>query len=308
MPPATMDATRDHGTARATIEEDLDAARATLALLEKCGISLDQITTDLVADGVQQFADAADKLYGAVATKRAGVLSGKTPTQTITLGDKTLEDAVAAETERWRAEGLIRRLWAGDKTVWTGDDEDQWLGWLTLVEEGVAALPQLEAFQRELRGAGITSVVLLGMGGSSLGPEVLSETYGRRRGDAKLYIVDSTDPAQLRTVQNAVDLDHTLFLVSSKSGSTLEPNIFKALFYDLVQQRGGDAGKSFVAITDPGSSLEKAAREAGFRHIFHGVKSVGGRFSVLSMFGLVPAAAIGIDLPSFLAKTGGNGA
>jgi transaldolase/glucose-6-phosphate isomerase len=304
MPPATMDATRDHGTARATIEDDLDGARATLALLEKCGISLDRITTDLVADGVQQFADAADKLYGAVATKRAAVLGGKAPTQTITLGDKTLEDAVAAETERWRAEGLIRRLWAGDKTVWTGEDEDQWLGWLTLVEHGVAALPQLEAFQRELRGAGITSVVLLGMGGSSLGPEVLAETYGRRRGDAKLHIVDSTDPAQLRAVQAAVDLDHTLFLVSSKSGSTLEPNIFKALFYHLVQQRSGDPGKSFVAITDPGSSLEKAAQQDGFRHIFHGVKSVGGRFSVLSMFGLVPAAAIGIDLPSFLAKTG----
>jgi transaldolase/glucose-6-phosphate isomerase len=303
MPPATMDATRDHGVARATIEEDLDGARATLALLGKCGISLDEITTDLVTDGVQQFADAADKLYGAVAMKRAAVLGGKEPLQTMNLGDKALEDAVEAASQHWRAEGLVRRMWSGDKSVWTGDDEDQWLGWLGLVDLGFAALPELTSFQQEVQQAGYSDVVLLGMGGSSLGPEVLAETFGHRSGSPKLHIVDSTDPAQLLSVKNAIDLDHTLFIVSSKSGSTLEPNIFKAYFFDLVQQRGGDAGRVFVAVTDPGSNMEKVAQSEGFAHIFHGLKSVGGRFSVLSMFGLVPAAAIGIDVPSFLAKT-----
>jgi transaldolase/glucose-6-phosphate isomerase len=303
MPPATMDATRDHGVAAATIEQDLDGARATLALLERCGISLDAITTDLVADGVQQFADAADKLYGAVATKRAAVLGGKQPLQSIALGDDALAKDVADATETWRASGMVRRLWAGDKTVWSGDDEDQWVGWLSLVEAGIAALPELEAFQNEVAASGVTDVVLLGMGGSSLGPEVLAETFGHRSGFPKLHIVDSTDPAQLRAVAEAIDLDHALFIVSSKSGSTLEPNIFKAYFFDLLQQRTGQAGRGFVAVTDPGSSMEKTAQADGFAHIFHGVKSVGGRFSVLSMFGLVPAAAIGIDLPSFLAKT-----
>ena len=302
MPPATMDATRDHGVARATIEDGLDDARATLARLERCGISLDEITTALVVDGVQQFADAADKLYGAVAMKRAAVLSGNRVTQTITLGDAALNAAVAAETERWRAGGLVRRLWAGDKTVWSGDDEDRWVGWLSLVEAGMAALPELEALQREVAAAGTTDVVLLGMGGSSLGPEVLAETFGRREGFPALHIVDSTDPAQLRAVQDAIDLDHTLFIVSSKSGSTLEPNIFKAYFFDLVQRRGGNAGRVFIAVTDPNSAMEHTARADGFAHVFHGLPSVGGRFSVLSMFGLVPAAAIGVDLPGFLAK------
>ena len=303
MPPATMDATRDHGTARATIEEDLDGARATLALLEKCGISLDEITADLVTDGVQQFADAADKLYGAVAMKRAAVLGGKEPLQSMKLGDKALEDAVEAESQRWRAGGLVRRLWAGDKAVWSGEDEDKWVGWLGLVNDGLDALPQLTAFQDEVQQAGYSDVVLLGMGGSSLGPEVLAETFGHRSGFPKLHIVDSTDPAQLLAVQHAIDLDHTLFIVSSKSGSTLEPNIFKAYFFDLVKQRGLDAGRVFVAVTDPGSDMEKVAQADGFAHVFHGLKSVGGRFSVLSMFGLVPAAAIGIDLQSFLTKT-----
>ena len=303
MPPATMDATRDHGIARATIEEDISGARETLATLARLGISLDAITTDLVTDGVQQFADAADQLYGAVAMKRAAVLGGTTSLQTMRLADKALDDAVEAESQRWRAAGLVRKLWAGDKTVWTGEDEDKWVGWLTLVDNGLAQLPELEAFANEVSERGISDVVLLGMGGSSLGPEVLAETFGQRAGWPKLHIVDSTDPAQLQTVQDAIDLSKTLFIVSSKSGSTLEPNIFRAYFFDLLNRHGGAAGKSFVAVTDPGSSMEQTARTDGFAHIFHGLKSVGGRFSVLSMFGLVPASAIGIDVQSFLLKT-----
>jgi transaldolase/glucose-6-phosphate isomerase len=303
MPPATMDAARDHGVIRLTIEDDLDDARATLSRLEQCGISLEEVTQALVDDGVQQFADAADKLYGAVAMKRATVLGGKAPLQTIQLGDKALDDAVAAASERWRAKGLVRKLWSGDKSVWTSGDEDHWVGWLSLVDRAFEQLDTLNAFQAEVSAGGYSDVVLLGMGGSSLGPEVLAETYGHRSGFPRLHIVDSTDPAQLRSVTDAIDLDHSLFIVSSKSGSTLEPNIFKAYFFDLVKKRDPNPGRRFVAVTDPGSSMEKVAHDDGFAHVFHGDPAVGGRFSVLSMFGLVPAAAVGIDLESFLSKT-----
>ena len=303
MPPATMDAVREHGKVADTLEADLDGARAVMATMQRLGISLDHITEQLVIDGVQLFADAADQLYAAVARKRAEVLDGKTPRQKITLGEKGLDDAVAAETEHWRHDGLIRRLWAGDKTLWTGADEDKWLGWLHIVEAETNDLDRLEAFAREVQERGYSDVVLLGMGGSSLGPEVLAETFGPRQGWPRFHMLDSTDPAQVRAIEQAIDLKNTLFIVSSKSGSTLEPNIFKQYFFERVQQAAGQAGKQFVAVTDPGSAMEAAAKKDGFAHIFHGVNSIGGRYSVLSKFGLVPAAAIGLDVRALLGMT-----
>jgi transaldolase / glucose-6-phosphate isomerase len=300
MPPATMDAFRDHGTLADTLEADLGGAREVMATMQRRGISLDEITHDLVVDGVRLFADAADQLYAAVARKRAEVLDGKAPRQTITLGDEALDEAVAAATERWRRGGLSRRLWDGDKTLWTGTDEDRWLGWLTVIEAEIADLNRLEAFAREVRERAYTDVVLLGMGGSSLGPEVLAETFGQRGGWPRFHMLDSTDPAQIRALERDIDLRNTLFIVASKSGSTLEPNIFKQYFFARVGGVDRNAGAQFVAITDPGSSLEAAAKRDGFAHIFHGVKSIGGRYSVLSKFGLVPAAAIGVDLRAFL--------
>ena len=144
-------------------------------------------------------------------------------------------------------------------------------------------------------------MLLLGMGGSSLCPEVWKETFGRVAGYPELLVLDSTDPAQVKAIEEKIDVDKTLFIVSSKSGSTLEPNIFKAYFFDKVKQKLGDkAGSRFVAVTDPGSNLEKEARGDGFRHIFPGVKSIGGRYSALSNFGMVPAAAMGLDVERLL--------
>ena len=153
--------------------------------------------------------------------------------------------------------------------------------------------------------AGFRDVLLLGMGGSSLGPEVFAETFGAKPGFPALHVLDSTDPAQIRHFESLIDPAHTLFIVSSKSGSTLEPNIFKQYFFERAKAAVGaaEAPKRFVAITDPGSSLEKAARTEGFRHIFHGLPSIGGRYSVLSNFGMVPAAAIGVDPRAFLEST-----
>ena len=213
-----------------------------------------------------------------------------------------MKKAFEEEMEAWRRDGRIRRLWAGDKSLWAGTDEDKWVGWLHIVEQELADWGRLRGFGEEVKQGGFTDVVLLGMGGSSLGPEVLGETFGRQSGWPRFHMLDSTDPAQIKAIERAVDLGKTLFIVSSKSGSTLEPNIFMDYFLDRVGAvRGVDKiGEHFVAVTDPGSSLERRAKQLHFAHIFHGAPSIGGRYSVLSKFGLVPAAAMGLDVKRLL--------
>jgi transaldolase/glucose-6-phosphate isomerase len=207
---------------------------------------------------------------------------------------------VTARLEAWGAQGGTRRLFAGDASLWTGTDEAQWLGWLGIVQSQLGDLKQLLDIQADARREGFTQALLLGMGGSSLCPEVWKETFGRVPGAPELFVLDSTDPSQIRAVERRVDLRKTLFIVSSKSGSTVEPNIFKAYFFDRVKHVVASPGSRFVAVTDPGSSLEKVARSDGFRHILPGVKSIGGRYSALSNFGMVPAAIMGLDVERLL--------
>jgi len=304
MPPATMDAFRDHGTPRASLEEDVAGAQAVMDGLAEAGVSIDEITTRLVEDGVKLFADAADQLYAAVQKKRRTVLGSKLNAMSYKL-PKELDDGVKAALEDWRHEGKVRRLWAGDASLWTGSDEAQWLGWLTIVDEQLKAAGHLDAFAADVKRGDFTDALLLGMGGSSLGAEVLAESFGNKPGFPRLQIVDSTDPVQIRRVEQSIDLTRTLFIVSSKSGSTLEPNIYKQYFYDRVRAASGEAVASthFVAITDPGSALEKIAQLEKFRAVCHGVATIGGRYSVLSDFGMVPAAAIGVDTRTFLDRT-----
>jgi transaldolase/glucose-6-phosphate isomerase len=303
IPPATMDAFRDHGKATPNvIEQDVAGARAMLTELERHGISLKEVTEELVKDGVQQFADAFDKLFGAIARRRRALLDGDRARLEIGPGSPEMKTAFETEMEAWRRDGRIRRLWAGDKSLWTGTDEDKWVGWLHVVERELADLDRMHGFAAEVKQRGFTDLVLMGMGGSSLGPEVFGETFGRQSGWPRLHMLDSTDPAQIKTIERAGDLGKTLFIVSSKSGSTLEPNIFMEYFLDRVGTvRDKDkAGEHFVAVTDPGSSLERRAKQLRFAHIFHGVPSIGGRYSVLSKFGLVPAAAMGLDVKRLL--------
>ena len=299
VPPATLDAFRDHGKPRDSLEENIEDARRVLEELEKSGISLDAITEELVKDGVKLFADAADKLYGAVAQKRAASLGGGIDRQQLALGDG-IRKAVEKSTEDWRASATIRRLWQKDKSVWTGDDENKWLGWLN--SPAAADVADYEDFARRVKGQNFSDAVVLGMGGSSLGPEVLAETFAKKSGFPKLHVLDSTDPAQVRAMEDAVDLAHTLFIVSSKSGGTTEPNVMKDYFFDRVSKTIGKdkAGHRFIAVTDPGSSLQKVATKQGFARIFYGDPTIGGRYSVLSPFGLVPAAAAGIDVRSLI--------
>ena len=212
--------------------------------------------------------------------------------------------AVEATLHDWQSAGKVRKLWARDPSLWTNSDEDKWLAWLDIVAEQKRNIRRFNNFAAEVKDAKFSHVLLLGMGGSSLCPEVMRETFGKLDEFPELHVLDSTDPAQIKTIESRLDLAHTLFIVSSKSGTTLEPNIFKQYFFERARQVvGDDAGNLFIAITDPGSKLRQAAESDRFRKIFLGVPGIGGRYSALSDFGVAPAAAIGVDIPKFLDRT-----
>ena len=203
-----------------------------------------------------------------------------------------LSDSVREEVNLWNEDRRIEKIWSKDALAWTGEDERKWLGWLNVVEEQTKELQRYRDFHTDIEAAGFTDVLLMGMGGSSLAPEVLAITFGK----ANFHILDSTVPAQVKAVEDKLDLSRTLFIVASKSGSTLEPNCFKQYFFDRVSQISDEPGKQFVAITDPGSKMEQIAKDDGFRYIFYGDPEIGGRFSALSAFGLTAAAAMGLDV------------
>jgi transaldolase/glucose-6-phosphate isomerase len=304
VPPATFDAFRDHGRPRSSLTEDLEAACDTLETLDQVGISLAAVSEQLLADGLRLFEVAFDKLLGAIAQTRDAATRARISELTYTL-PPPLAAAVQASLADWQAGNKSRRLWARDSTLWTGKDEGEWLGWLGLTEDHRAHRAELKQLaadaETHLKGSGFSHAVLLGMGGSSLCPEVLEKTFGSRPRYPAFHILDSTDPAQVKATEAAIDLRNTLFIVSSKSGSTLEPNIFKQYFFRLVQETvgEGDAGLQFLAITDPGSKLDQVAESDGFARIFYGVPSIGGRYSALSNFGMVPAAIMGLDVGRF---------
>ena len=214
-----------------------------------------------------------------------------------------LEAALDAATREWADAGGVRRLWDRDAGLWTGGDESRWLGWLDL-PSAPPDLHRLDALRRGAGDAGFRHLLLLGMGGSSLASEVLGLTLSGPAGAPALHVLDSTDPAQIRRVEHALDLSRTLCLVSSKSGTTLESTLLTEYFLDRLRDLVGaaEAGARFVAITDPGSALETMAQRLRFRAVLPGVPSVGGRFSALSNFGLAPAALCGLDVRTLLAR------
>lgn len=215
-----------------------------------------------------------------------------------------LRAAVDKEVAGWTADHKVDRLWKKDSSLWTGDGEEKWLGWLDIVERGQKQGAEHAALAGDVRAAGFKHALLLGMGGSSLCPEVLAVTFGRQHGFPTLHIVDSTDPEQVKDTHDRVDMSQTLVLVASKSGSTLEPNVLKQYFFEEMKKAIGPAraGSHFIAITDPGSKMEQVAKQDQFRHIFYGDPQIGGRFSALSNFGVVPAAVIGLDTGKMLTE------
>jgi len=304
LPPQTMEAFKDHGRARSSLEEGLEEAALTLQALEAAGIPMREVTDRVLEEGVRLFADAFDTLLGAVERKRREILGPALARQTVHL-PADLQAPVQASLEAWRAAGNVRRLWARDAALWTGKDEARWLDWLESPGLELRDTATLQSLARDAREGGFSHVLLLGMGGSSLGPEVLRTTFPRRDGFPELLVLDSTDPAQIRAFEDRIDIRRTLVIVSSKSGSTLEPNILLAHFLEKARKALGEAeaARRFVAITDPGSSLERDAASARFGRVFFGRSGIGGRFSVLSKFGLAPAAAAGIDVDRLLTRT-----
>jgi transaldolase/glucose-6-phosphate isomerase len=213
--------------------------------------------------------------------------------------------AVAASLEDWKKNNKVARLWQKDASLWSGADESNWLGWLTITEEQLARIDVLKQIANDVKKARFKHALLLGMGGSSLCPEVLRMTFGKFKGYPELHVLDSTDPAQIKSVEGKLDLKSTICIVSSKSGSTLEPNIYKQYFFERVKAKVGEkeVGSRFIAITDPGSKMQQVAEGDKFRKIFMGVPSIGGRYSALSNFGMVPAAVMGLDVAKFLKNT-----
>ena len=309
IPPATLAIYRDKPNGMASLRgehsdsliADVEYAKKTLEELEQAGISLDKVTDELLSNGVKQFAHAFNKLLAAVEKKRETIL-GKGVNRFSYSLPQELETEVEKTIAQWQEAGKIRQLWTMDADLWTGSDENKWLSWLGITEDQLAHLDRLQNLSEEVKDSKFDHAVLLGMGGSSLCPEVMRLTFGKIEGYPELHILDSTDPAQIKDLESKIDLTKTLFIVSSKSGSTLEPNIFKQYFFDRLQQKLGaeSAGNRFIAVTDPGSHLQQVAEGDDFRHIFFGVPGIGGRYSAISNFGMVPAAVMGVDVAKFL--------
>jgi transaldolase / glucose-6-phosphate isomerase len=304
IPPTTYDAFREHGRPRASLEENIAQARTVMDSLARVGISMKAATDRLTEDGVRLFEEAFDKLLGAVSAHDAKSSAAAVNRRSYQL-PADVERSFKTTLEDWKVNNKVQRLWARDASLWTGEDEGHWLGWLGITEEQLAHVEQFQQLADEIRTSGFTHAVLLGMGGSSLCVEVFEKTFGRGAGAPKVHVLDSTDPAQIHDVDSSIDLERTIFIVASKSGSTLEPNIFKQYYYDRVSQKvgAGQAGKQFIATTDPGSKLEKTAEADRFRHIFFGVPSIGGRYSALSNFGIVPGAIQGVEVGKLLDRT-----
>jgi transaldolase / glucose-6-phosphate isomerase len=304
IPPATFNAFRDHGELRASLAENLKAAADTMVGLEKAGISMKDVTDRLLDEGLELFDNAFKALLASTGHKVTAPASAKIDKMTYKLPEK-LAAGVNAALDSWQKEDKSRRLWACDPTLWTASDENKWLGWLGVTDDQLAHIQHLTGIAEEVRKSGYKHALLLGMGGSSLCPEVMRMTFGKFPHAPELHVLDSTDPAQIRAIESQVDLKSCIFIVSSKSGGTLEPNIFKQYFFERAKQAVGEkeAGNRFICVTDPGSKMQHVAEADGFHHIFYGLASIGGRYSALSDFGMVPAAVMGVDLPRFLNKT-----
>ncbi|HJU57789.1 MAG TPA: bifunctional transaldolase/phosoglucose isomerase, partial [Actinomycetota bacterium] len=295
MPMNTVDAVRDHGTVRSNaIREGRDEARAHVETLASNGISLTDVTSQLLEQGIVSFAEDFDALLETIGTKLDRVRNGRERQRTVL---STMLGPVTKRLRRMEAERVIERIWRRDHTVWKDDPTEitNRLGWLTVVDLMHERAFELEAIAKQAATDGFENAVLLGMGGSSLAPEVFMSTFGAAEGALELVVLDSTHPVTIERVTRNLELLRTLFVVASKSGTTTETLSHLAHFWDATPN-----GNQFVAITDPGTPLETLARDRGFRAIFTNPDDIGGRYSALSYFGLVPAALIGAPLHEVL--------
>lgn len=298
LPLETINAFRDHGKPHATIEEDIEGAEQVLRDLHEVGLSLDAITAQVLDEGVVKFEESLDSLLAGITTKRTATLRADSMRQSASLG-KYQKDIDAALAQA-NANKTVQRVWAHDPFLWKPDPKDHVeladrLGWLTVATDMKKQVDDLRTFADQVRHDRIKDVVLCGIGGSALCVDVLRVTFGEARGFPTIHVFDTIDPASIRALERKIELKKTLFVISSKSGGTTETLTQFEYFHSRVSDR-----KNFVAITDAGSQLEKIARENHFRRVFLNPSDIGGRFSALSYFGLVPAALGGIDIAQLL--------
>jgi transaldolase/glucose-6-phosphate isomerase len=304
IPQTTLDAFREHGRPAATLEQGVDEAQETLRRLAEVGIDFRKVTDQLQMDGVQLFADSYRKLIQGLRAKREAILAEATGPHSAALGE--YHPQVEERLHSLEEQRFARRLWAKDASLWKSDADEQRaiknrLGWLGTSDSMLEHCDALRAFAAEVKDAGFQRAILLGMGGSSLAPEVFERTFGPAPGHPDLAVLDTTDPAAILALEQKLDLARTLFIVSSKSGTTSETSALCRYFFDKVQRvKGPRTGENFVAITDRSTPLERLAAENSFRRCFLNPADIGGRYSVLSYFGLVPAAVLGMDVECLL--------
>jgi transaldolase/glucose-6-phosphate isomerase len=297
MPTNTIDAFRDHGTVRAnTVQQDPDGTRRDLAAIADAGVNLGAITAQLLEEGIASFAKDFDALLATIGRKLAEVRDRRERHRTMLA---TMFPAVTGRLQRIDADKVVPRIWRKDHTVWKVDPTEitNRLGWLSVADMMHERVGELETFARQAADDGLETAVLLGMGGSSLAPEVFATTFGTAEGHLDLIVLDTTHPLTVRRVTDELDLRSTLFIVASKSGTTTETLSHFHHFWELVPD-----GSRFLAITDPGTPLESLGRANGFRAVFRNPEDIGGRYSALSYFGLVPASLIGAPLHELLGR------
>ncbi len=304
VPPATYTAFRDHGKVALTLEQGLDECRNAISKLAELGIDLKEVTAKLQSDGLASFVGSFDTLVESIEAKRDALVSGIHQRLTASLGK--YDDAVSSAIKEADKGDVIRRIWRKDVSLWKEDPAHQKiiknaLGWLTVPDMMIGVEDDLIAFADRIRGVReFKHVMLCGMGGSSLCPEVLRQTFGPQEGYPKLLVLDSTDPDAFCDIADQIDITKCLFIISSKSGTTTEPLVFYKYWYDQVGKRKDNPGECFVAITDPGTLMEQMATDDKFKRIFLNPADIGGRYSALSYFGMVPAALMGLDIKKLL--------
>ena len=306
VPPATYTAFRDHGTAALTLEDGLAEGKAALAAIAELGIDLKAVCQQLQDDGVKSFADSFESLTASITSKQATLTSGVNERMAMSLGE--FEAPVRDALKRCESEQWVRKVWRKDAALWKSEEAHQKiiknsLGWVNVPNVLEDHADELAAFSARIRNDGFKHVMLLGMGGSSLCPEVFRRTFGKAAGFPELHVLDSTDPATVAALEAKIDLATTLFIVASKSGSTIEPLMFyKYFMHQMRELKGDNAGENFVAVTDPGTLMEASAKGDGFRRVFLNPADIGGRYSALSFFGMVPASLQGFDFKTLLAR------
>lgn len=301
LPPQTVSAVLDHAKVAQTVDQGIEEAALQIAALERAGISMQAVTQQLLAEGVASFRESFITLYRGLARKRARILEDITP-----WGLDPLPAVTQAALDSMSHNNTVSRVWSHDVSVWKNEAQHQRiiqnaLGWLDVADAVIKDVPRIAGLRRDLLQEGYTDVVVLGMGGSSLISDVISHAFPASEG-LTLHILDTTHPMAIQELTESLPIQTTLFVVASKSGTTTEPNAFYRYFWEVVVQKGLDPTGHFVAITDPGTAMAQEAQKRGFREVFLNPADIGGRYSALSWFGMVPATLSGVDTIALLER------